>query len=48
MKTAWFTLPGTGVTASYHLGVDGLSMPGVSRFKLGMGGELYTLAGTYL
>lgn len=29
-------------------GVDGLSMPGVSRFKLGMGGELYTLAGTYL
>jgi hypothetical protein len=29
-------------------GVDGLSMPGVSRFKIGMGGELYTLAGTYL
>ncbi len=29
-------------------GVDGLSMPGVSRFKLGMGGELYTLAGTFL
>jgi hypothetical protein len=29
-------------------GVDGLSMPGVSRFKIGMGGELFTLAGTYL
>jgi lipid II:glycine glycyltransferase (peptidoglycan interpeptide bridge formation enzyme) len=29
-------------------GVDGLSMPGVSRFKIGMGGTLYTLAGTYL
>jgi hypothetical protein len=29
-------------------GVDGLSMPGVSRFKLGMGGELFTLTGTYL
>ena len=29
-------------------GVDGLSMPGVSRFKLGFGGRLYTLAGTYL
>lgn len=28
-------------------GVDGLSMPGVSRFKIGMGGRLYTLAGTY-
>lgn len=29
-------------------GVDGLSMPGVSRFKLGLGGDLFTLAGTYL
>ena len=29
-------------------GVDGLFMPGVSRFKLGFGGKLYTLAGTYL
>tara|TARA_R110002012_G_scaffold120277_1_gene269491 strand:+ start:340 stop:1341 length:1002 start_codon:yes stop_codon:yes gene_type:complete len=29
-------------------GVDGLHMPGVSRFKLGVGGELVTLAGTYL
>ena len=29
-------------------GVDGLSMSGVSRFKIGMGGTLYTLAGTYL
>lgn len=29
-------------------GVDGLYMPGVSRFKLGVGGELVTLAGTYL
>lgn len=29
-------------------GVDGLHMPGVSRFKLGLGGELATLSGTYL
>ncbi|MBH67070.1 MAG: hypothetical protein CMM58_01835 [Rhodospirillaceae bacterium] len=29
-------------------GVDGLSMPGVARFKIGVGGKLYTLAGTYL
>jgi hypothetical protein len=29
-------------------GVDGLAMPGVSRFKLGLGGELFTLAGTYV
>jgi len=29
-------------------GVDGLHMPGVSRFKLGVGGELVTLAGTFL
>lgn len=29
-------------------GVDGLSMPGVSRFKMGLGGRLFTLAGTYL
>jgi NADH-quinone oxidoreductase subunit M len=26
VKTAWFTLPGSDVTASYHLGVDGLSI----------------------
>ncbi|MDA1308167.1 MAG: GNAT family N-acetyltransferase [Proteobacteria bacterium] len=29
-------------------GVDGLSMPGVSRFKVGMGGRLFTLAGTFM
>ena len=29
-------------------GVDGLSMPGVSRFKMGLGGRLFTLAGTYM
>jgi len=29
-------------------GVDGLSMPGISRFKMGMGGRLFTLAGTYM
>ena len=29
-------------------GVDGSSMPGVSRFKLGVGGELFTLAGTFV
>tara|TARA_B100000886_G_scaffold114410_1_gene76942 strand:- start:3 stop:1004 length:1002 start_codon:yes stop_codon:yes gene_type:complete len=28
-------------------GVDGFSMPGVSRYKMGLGGNLYTLAGTY-
>ena len=29
-------------------GVDGLSMPGVSRFKMGLGGLLFTLVGTYM
>lgn len=29
-------------------GIDGLTMPGVARFKLGLGGEMYTLAGTFL
>ena len=29
-------------------GVDGASMPGVSRFKLGLGGALFTLAGTFI
>jgi hypothetical protein len=29
-------------------GVDGLSMPGVSRFKLGLGAPPFTLTGTYL
>lgn len=29
-------------------GIDGLSMPGISRFKLGLGGTPFTLAGTYL
>ena len=29
-------------------GLDGSSMPGVSRFKLGIGGELFTLAGTFI
>ena len=29
-------------------GVDSSSMPRVSRFKLGVGGELFTLAGTFI
>ena len=29
-------------------GVDGRRAPGVARFKLGLGGRLFTLAGTYL
>jgi lipid II:glycine glycyltransferase (peptidoglycan interpeptide bridge formation enzyme) len=29
-------------------GVDSSSMPEVSRFKLGVGGELFTLAGTFI
>ena len=29
-------------------GIDGQRMPGVSRFKLGLGGTPTTLAGTYL
>ncbi|WP_193184350.1 lipid II:glycine glycyltransferase FemX [Nisaea sediminum] len=41
-------LKGLGVEWLDLGGVDGLHMPGVSRFKLGVGGELVTLAGTYL
>lgn len=41
-------LKGMGVEWLDLGGVDGLHMPGVSRFKLGVGGELVTLAGTYL
>ncbi|UUX51918.1 GNAT family N-acetyltransferase [Nisaea acidiphila] len=41
-------LKGLGVEWLDLGGVDGLHMPGVSRFKLGLGGKLVTLAGTYL
>ncbi|WP_420403218.1 lipid II:glycine glycyltransferase FemX [Nisaea sp.] len=41
-------LKGLGVEWLDLGGVDGLHMPGVSRFKLGVGGELVTLAGTFL
>ena len=29
-------------------GLDAVAAPGVARFKLGLGGGLYTLAGTYI
>mgnify|MGYP001156846224 FL=1 len=41
-------LKGRGVKWLDLGGVDGASMPGVSRYKLGLGGNLYTLAGSYL
>lgn len=41
-------LKGLGVEWLDLGGVDGLHMPGVSRFKLGVGGEMVTLAGTFL
>ena len=41
-------LKGRGVKWLDLGGVDGASMPGVSRYKIGLGGNLYTLAGSYL
>lgn len=46
----WFAikeLKGRGVKWFDLGGVDGFSMAGVSRYKMGLGGNLYTLAGTY-
>ena len=46
----WFAikeLKGRGVKWFDLGGVDGFSMPGVSRYKMGLGGNLYTLSGTY-
>lgn len=37
-----------GVTSFDLGGVDTVNAPGLARFKLGMGGEVATLAGTYL
>jgi hypothetical protein len=41
-------LRGAGVSWLDLGGINGASAPGVARFKLGVGGEVFTLAGTYI
>ncbi len=45
---ALLALKAQGVECLDLGGIDGIDMPGVARFKLGLGGRLFTLAGTYL